>query len=342
MEITRKNYEAYFVDYLEGKLEEKLVDTFIEFLQKNPDLREELNLFEGIEVVPKSTSFSKKDKLYKVKYDEEKAFNKTAIDNLEGEISGKEKREFENYLSDHLDKQRDVELFSQTILKADENIHYEHKKKLYKKSGRTIVLFWAGRVAAVLILAFAIFSLMNTNDKTLAPENQVAQVEEKTENTEPANTVKTEETIPEAVENQLAETTPKEELLQAKTTNSIRNATNLSLEEKKLTQFRVPVENMPEMNSLIASIDIKEPQPVLATMTLIYEVNEPDEEHLLADNLKKKFSLKKITKAGLNLVTSISNERFTYETNDKGKVTEYNYESRLLAFSIPSSPSETE
>jgi len=77
-------------------------------------------------------------------------------------------------------------------------------------------------------------------------------------------------------------------------------------------------------------------------MTLVYPPVETDDEHLLADNLKGKISLSKITKAGLNIVTSISNERFTYETNNEGKVTEYNYESKLLAFSIPSSKPDKE
>ena len=66
----------------------------------------------------------------------------------------------------------------------------------------------------------------------------------------------------------------------------------------------------------------------------------PYEERLLVDRVIEKtgiekFSLNKIAKAGLNLVTSISNEKFTYQTDEEGKVTEIVYDSRLLAFSIP-------
>ncbi|MBC8005772.1 MAG: hypothetical protein H7X84_09885, partial [Verrucomicrobia bacterium] len=46
--ITRDNYEAFFLDYLEGNLEETLIDQFLDFLEKNPDLKEELHLFENI------------------------------------------------------------------------------------------------------------------------------------------------------------------------------------------------------------------------------------------------------------------------------------------------------
>ena len=44
MKINRNNYEAFFIDYLEGNLDEKMVDDFIEFLQQNPDLKEELSV----------------------------------------------------------------------------------------------------------------------------------------------------------------------------------------------------------------------------------------------------------------------------------------------------------
>ena len=76
-------------------------------------------------------------------------------------------------------------------------------------------------------------------------------------------------------------------------------------------------------------------------------LNAYDEERLLADVVKEKTGLNKfrfntITKAGLKLVSSISGEKFQYETNEKGKVTEYNYDSRLLAFSIPSKNVDSE
>ena len=48
MIITRDNYESFFMDYLEGNLEENLIDQFLDFLKQNPDLKEELHLFEEV------------------------------------------------------------------------------------------------------------------------------------------------------------------------------------------------------------------------------------------------------------------------------------------------------
>src|SRR5680860_40980 len=98
MEINRNNYETYFIDYLEGNLNELLVNDFIEFLQQNPDLKEELSHFETLSVEPENILFSKKNNLYKDKYDSEKEFNRAAVANLEGDISDIEKAEFDHYI----------------------------------------------------------------------------------------------------------------------------------------------------------------------------------------------------------------------------------------------------
>ncbi len=44
MNITRDNYESWFLDYLEGHLEEGMVNEFIKFIHQNSDLKEELLL----------------------------------------------------------------------------------------------------------------------------------------------------------------------------------------------------------------------------------------------------------------------------------------------------------
>ena len=108
MKINRNNYEAFFIDYLEGNLDERLVDDFIEFLQQNPDLKEELSLFEPISIGHEEITFNKKELLFKEKYDAENVFNQAAVASVEGDISAMEKIEFENYLSAHPEKQKEA------------------------------------------------------------------------------------------------------------------------------------------------------------------------------------------------------------------------------------------
>lgn len=341
MDITRENYETWFVDYLEGNLDESVVDRFIEFLQENPDLREELKLFESVTAVPEQLTFKPKNKLYKSKYDREEEFNEAAIAEIEGDLDNEEKAFFEKYLDTHPEKQKDHELFEKTILIADENIRFSNKEVLYKKSGRKMFLLWTGRVAAILILALAIFSLINRTPETPVTDNQLAKVEEKNEQ-------KTEipESITEKSEVLVSTETPETNIAPEpvkKENKSIREETKVRTIPENLVAERVPLK-VPEMlHSLTASIDVPSPKAEMEVMTLVFIDEIPDDEHLLTDNLRGKISLQKITRAGLNLVANLSNDRFNYQTNSEGKVTEYNYESRLLAFSIPAThPSDGE
>lgn len=358
MEITRQNYEAFFIDFLENKLDEKLVDQFIDFLQKNPDLKEELSFYEPISLTPENAIFAPKDTLYKNKFDVESEFNTTAVAQLEGDISPNEAQEFEAYLAAHPEKQADARMFRKTILTADTTLAFPHKNKLYKKPAGRIVLFWAGRIAAVLVLALAIFSLLDKSAETVTPDKQFVQHEQATEKpvTSPQKEAapeiraaeKTPITAPEPVTTVSAKT-EKIAVREEKKATTINTAPNPSktsgkTEFAELAQANIPVEVPKKMNRLLASIETSQPMADLAPIPLKYieiVIEQPAaDERLLANVVKEKtgmnkLSLDKITKAGLNLVSSFTRDNLEYETNSNGKITEISYDSRLLAFSIP-------
>lgn len=340
MEINRNNYEAYFIDYLEGNLDKRLVDSFIEFIQSNPDLKEELALFESVSAVPENISFSKKDSLYKEKYDSEKEFNTAAVASLEGEISEEEKFEFEVYLAEHPEKKKEAALFSQTKLQADESITFNKKNKLYRKSIGKVVLLWSSRVAAVLILGLAIFALVNNNSNKIVPENKMAEIIQETPQDEIPSEI---EITPVEEKNSVAEKlSPKPAVKivasEKKTTESISETVDKETGNEYLALTRVPIEIPSELNSISASLNVQTQRATMATMYISYpKYDKSYDERLLVDVVKEKtgFSFRKVGKAGLKLFANISNERFTYPTTEDGKVKEYKYDSRLLAFSIP-------
>jgi hypothetical protein len=356
MEINRNNYEAYFLDYLEGNLDKNIVDDFIEFLQQNPDLKEELSVTETISVVPENISFNKKNSLYKEKLDSEKEFDRAAIAALEGDISATDKNEFENYLARHPDKERDVLLFGKTKLRPDEKIVFKNKKKLYRRPTAKIVFLWTSRIAAVLILAFALFALFNNKTNRVAPVNKIAEVEKsmvKKTNPglikKPVVSKKAETKIKAKAKAKVKENkkeTPKPKNKTAVPIHKTKKANKTKEEEqsqKMVTIKRTPIEIPPKINPIIASVSKKQLPVKMGVMhiTIPDDTGLYNDEFLLADKIKEKtgldkFELNKITKAGLNLVETISKNKFQYETNEEGKVTKYNYKSRLLAFSIPS------
>ena len=159
MKITRDNYEPFFLDYLEGNLEETMIDQFLDFLEQNPDLKEELQLFDNIHLPEEQVAFSGKQHLYKTAQDEKPAFEMKTIAYMEGDLKDDERESFETYIAAHPELQKEYELFGKTRLVADTEIKFPQKQKLYRKSGTIIALNWVARAAAVVVLIWGINSL---------------------------------------------------------------------------------------------------------------------------------------------------------------------------------------
>lgn len=346
MRINRNNYEAFFVDYLEGKLDEKLVDDFIEFLQQNPDLKSEMSLFENISIGKEEITFNKKELLLKEKFDVEQEFYASAIAVLEKEISTSGKAEFEKYLSNHPEKQKEADLFRHTKLKPDESVVFNKKNKLYKKESGRIILLWSMRVAAAFIVALSVYTYIDKTSETINPENQIAVLEkvpEKKPNSEEIKEVPV-KTEKKEVEPTIKETNPgfKKEKPKSEPVKSLRENSKGRLGNDDLAMIRINDEIPSKLQSLnppvytgIAKIEL-----VPVKITIPETIETFKDEILLVDILKEKtgiekLNLNKITKAGLSLVSNISNDKFNYETNSEGKITEVKYDSRILAFSIP-------
>ncbi len=178
MKITRNNYEPWFLDYLEGNLDKKMVDEFIEFVSQNPDLREELQLFEPVAIVEDSICYDGKKKLYKELFDLPAEFENTAVALLEGDLNPEQAVMFEDYLILHPEKHSELELFRQTILNPDSTLVFSLKHQLYRQPIFRQLMGWSARVAAVLLLVFTIFTLAdqserNTGNELISPRNPV-------------------------------------------------------------------------------------------------------------------------------------------------------------------------
>jgi hypothetical protein len=284
--------------------------------------------------------------LYKEKFDLEPEFNRAAVARLEGDLQKNEIAEFEKYLSIRPEKQKEAALFEKTRLKADESIIFKKKNKLYHYSTGKTILFWSTRIAAVLVLAFMVYRVAdNISTQNIIPESQVAISEKKTipVPSEPANIPqkpeKKEETLP--VDKNVAEPL-KKAVPKTEPVKSLRETTKGRMDHERIAEVRIPVEIPEKLPRRNASLSIPHTDVALAQMkiTLPETPAQIYEERLLADVVKEKtgignLSLNKVAKAGLNLVANVSNEKFSFDTNTDGQITELNYDSRLLAFSIP-------
>ncbi|HAH25344.1 MAG TPA: hypothetical protein DCL77_16580 [Prolixibacteraceae bacterium] len=345
MTITRDNYEPFFLDYLEGKLKENMIDEFLDFLEQNPDLKEELHLFEDIHLPEEQVVYSGKTHLYKSTAEENTAFELKTIALMEGDLKDEERRSFKTYLADHPELKKESELMAKTRLIADTDIKYPHKKSLYKRPGAILWLNWAVRVAAVAAIFWGINSLFQTGSQTTIPlsNQQIASV--KTPPVVPAKkvepTAKTMNT--ETGEKPVPKTQPatphksKPTNMKFASTPEVTTANPVS-SERDLT---VPEEIHPIMASL-------ETEQVETSLAIAHTVNLEKIKDMrnvipldkfLASRAKRVggeslLSANQIIRTGLNVASELSGDRLGYREKN-GKITSLDFESKLMAFSIP-------
>ncbi|HCY41611.1 MAG TPA: hypothetical protein DHV48_09695 [Prolixibacteraceae bacterium] len=342
MMITRDNYEPFFLDYLEGNLDENMIDQFLDFLELNPDLKEELHLFENIKLPEEQVVFAGKEHLYKSANDEKAAFERKAVAFIEGDLKDEERKSFEKYVASRPELQTEIGLFAKTRLVADTGIKFQNKQNLYRKSGTAIFMNWAARAAAVIVLVWGISSLFQSEDQPVGSVVQeIATLKPKT--TEPANIqIEPEKDIqktePAEKSVVLAENKPavihergsrkQEKIPEPETNYQERDFTEIN----EITPIYAMLETKTEENQLAVSRSIN-----------LDKINDPKNimsvEEFLANRVKKVgdeslLSVQRIFRTGLNVASEISGDRIGYSVKE-GKVSSLEFESRLMAFSIP-------
>lgn len=345
MKITRDNYESFFLDFLEGNLDEDQIDQFLDFLKQNPDLKEELQLFENVHLPEEPIIFSEKQKLYKSVADEKAVLENRLVAFHEGDLENDERKSFETYLSSHPELQKEYNLLTKTRLVPDAKIKYPDKQKLYRKSGTMIVMNWVARAAAVVVLLWGINSLYQTQDQSQLQNSnhEIAVLNPKPEL--PVNKMESEKKNPET------EVQAKE-----KTTNDPRiiNPKRIRVQSKSRTEEKQPIISETSDRDLTAIAEISllsarleseraEAQLAVAHSVNVLKINDQRNvmtiEAFLASRVKRVsneglLSAQRIARAGLGLASELSGERIGYSIKD-GKISSIGFESKLLAFSIP-------
>lgn len=342
--ITRDNYESFFLDYLEGNLEETLIDQFLDFLEKNPNLKEELHLFENIHLPEQPLVFSGKKQLYKTPADEKDTFQLKAIALMEGDLKKEERQLFENQLAQHPELQKEAALFQQTRLVADQHIVFPGKDELYKSSSTVILMNWLGRIAAVAILVWGIHSFFQSEKQVASPTalNPVASVKAPDTTAPSSPRVESPQQTKKAETVILAERKP----VPPKQTES-RQADPIAAEEPLATHQALENDKpvVEQITPLTAQLGSNPEQDELAVIQPVDRTEDSGRTHemtvdeYLASRAKKatREGLRpahRILRVGLNAASELSGDRIAYSVKN-GKVASLGFDSKLLAFSIP-------
>ncbi len=204
MNITRHNYEEYFLLYVDNELniaQRKAVETFAE---ENPDLRAELIMLQQSVLPADNTVFTGKHNLLK-NTTAPNPVNETNceeyfIQYADDELTNEQKDQVEQFVYRNPQHQAAFELWQQVKLMPDTSIAYPDKYALYRheeeEKAPVIRMRWWRIAAAAVVLIFA--GAMGWNivvngrekDHTDQPGTQVAMNDQDSGNTkQPATTI---------------------------------------------------------------------------------------------------------------------------------------------------------
>jgi hypothetical protein len=179
--ITRDNYEAYFVMYVDDELnatERKAVEQFIE---QNADLEEEMVMLQqSVLRADDHIVFEQKELLFKG--DEHTSINEQNCEEYfvrygDDELTNAEKEKVEQFVYHHTQYQADFELIQQVKLVPDNTLSFPNKTYLYRteeNDNRVIAFPWwrftAAAIAILVIGTLAWYIANNTGTRDVAKE----------------------------------------------------------------------------------------------------------------------------------------------------------------------------
>ena len=165
MDINRDNYEAFFLDFAEGRLSAEQEEMLHHFLRFNPDLANELKEIDLLRIEPSDVRLPIKETLKKnIPGMEEKVsdynFEMFAIAFLEQDLSNEQKIMFEDYLEQHPERKNEFELYRKTYL-VPTHISFPARSRLKHRHIRIFSWQSLAPIAAAAAIAFLVIFRMD-------------------------------------------------------------------------------------------------------------------------------------------------------------------------------------
>jgi hypothetical protein len=330
--IGRNNYEIFFIDYLDGNLPIEEIDLLLDFLSDNPDLAEELKDLEKIKIQPSASAGFNTQQLKKSDFDLPEIFEETCIRSIENDLSTDEESDFQKYLHQNDYLKKEYETYRLTISEPDPFILYDKKTSLKKKENIPVLKYWYS-VAAIIILGLILFL---PSDQLPVPVNHTLIVK----------SVETKISIPAELKNQAPKITVVESKGYSSQITKIEEVQEITRKETEKALILEPMK--PMLNNLqIASnfnvnMNLARFETTSAKYLKDYSKYLTIEEFLAqkVDGIKEKEKNGFFGKLALNTLKKVTGKKFDYTTTKGGKINKFEFNSKLLAFSIPVNPPE--
>ena len=161
MQIDRSNYEIWFIDWLDGNLNNHQAEHLKLFLDQNPDLREELNDLTSLYLVSSDISFHDKELLKKSPSDiPSSQFEFLCTAYLENDLNSSQQEELKEIVNTYPDRKKTFDLIQQTKL-VPQKLNYKHKSFLLKRSPlqkvKWLSVIGLGAAAAITLILITFY-----------------------------------------------------------------------------------------------------------------------------------------------------------------------------------------
>lgn len=156
--ITYDNYEMYFLLYADGELDMAGRAMVEQFIQAQPHLKQELDMFLLLKVEPGRKVFEQKESLYKFgRYANESQVLEQLVAYIDGELPIEDRDSIAAWIEHNPAVQQEYTDLLKTVSFPDASIVFYGKKNLYKQEAARVVPFsWLrSAVAAAVLLLIA-------------------------------------------------------------------------------------------------------------------------------------------------------------------------------------------
>jgi len=160
--ITLNNYEAHYLDYLEGTLPTEDIAALLLFLEQHPQLKVDFDSIENLVLTEDSIKYSDKSGLKNFSRAEQ-----LMIGSVEGINSVEENIELNEMVVTSNVIAKSLKLYQKTKLKVD-TIQFPNKTNLKRSKGIVPYLYPMFAVAATITILISVFNFSFTSEASLS------------------------------------------------------------------------------------------------------------------------------------------------------------------------------
>lgn len=173
MNINRHNYEEFFILYTDNELSNEDRRQVELFVNENPDLKAELDLFLQGRLIPDTAvAYTDKEQLMRSSIDtgfiDLSNYEEWLLSYVDNELPDNQKIAVEKFVSHHAGVKAELDYLQKTKLQTDTSIVFANKEILYRREEkvRVIGISWKRiAIAATLILAVSAAAFITFNNQ---------------------------------------------------------------------------------------------------------------------------------------------------------------------------------